>query len=512
MNRHFCTYSLPAGIRNPITMSQTKREFLRKTSSYVTAGVLGVGSSLAATGKGFSQSGDKPNSLLIIADDLGYHDLSCQGAKDLKTPNLDRLAADGIRFSAGYVTARQCGPSRAGLLTGMHQSHFGCDDNRQDYGLPSKDIVQVLPEQLKALGYTTGIIGKWHVGFQEDEKRGHSTRPGNNPWERGFDYVLKHQGGMSHFFPYREDGWKWMTDRKREPRLRRKLEHEDKPSYLEDLPKNTYLTDIFSEDATDFIKRHKDGAPWFLYLSYNAPHTPIIAPKDKMDKYAHIKDHKRRVLAAMMDSLDDGVGSVLTALKETDQRKRTVVWFMSDNGAVALDTPQWNGSRNDPFSGAKGDILEGGLRVPFMVSWPGTIPGDQIVDDPVISLDILPTSLAAAGKSEIDPIHDGNNLLPWFKREAECPNETIFWTWRSNYSAVRSGKLKEIRNGRSVTAIDGTKIPRHNFVDLASNPTELAGEHALKDMEERQMLSRKLDAWLESVRDDARVLTPGLRK
>ncbi len=491
-------------------MNQSRRTFLRDSAVCLAVGVLAVATSRGAARKGFAQSHDRPNVLLILTDDQGYHDLSCQGAEDFATPHIDALAASGVRFTAGYVTAPQCGPSRAGLLTGMHQSRFGCTDNNNDFGLPPADVVQVLPEQLKSLGYTTGMVGKWHVGFLEDEQDGHATRPGHHPWERGFDYVLKHHGGMSHFFPYRDDGWKWMTDRKREPRLRRKLEQEATPTYLEDLPEDTYLTDIFSDDAADFIKRHgDDAAPWFLFLSYNAPHTPIMAPKDKMDKYAHIEDGRRRTLAAMMDSLDDGVGKVLDALQETGQRDNTLVWFLSDNGAVQLDAHNWNGSRNDPFSGAKGDVVEGGIRVPFMVSWPGTIPEGQVVDNPVISLDILPTSLAAAGGPEADPIHDGNNLLPWLKGEAECPNDVLYWTWRRNFNAVRVGDLKEIRNGKPVTAIDGTEIPAHNFVDLASNPAELAGEHALQSAEKRQMLSRKLDAWLQTVREDAQKLTPG---
>ena len=455
-----------------------------------------------------------PNILLIMVDDLGYHDLGCQGVKDFKTPNIDRLAASGVRFTAGYVTAPQCGPSRAGLLTGMHQSRFGCKSNGSDFGIPPKVVVQILPEQLKARGYTTGMIGKWHIGFVENKEEGHSTMPGLHPWERGFDYVLKHHGGMSHFFPYRKDGWKWMTDRKREPRLQQKLENEEAPTYLDGLPKDTYLTDIFSERAADFIKGHTPGAgqggdhPWFLYLAYNAPHGPTMAPKAKVEKYAHIKDHRRRVLAAMMDSLDEGVGRVLKALQESGQNQNTMVWFLSDNGGVAVNGRAWNGSRNDPFSGAKGDIFEGGIRVPFIVSWQGTIPGGRAVDGPVMSLDILPTALAASGQEQVPAIHDGKNLLPWLTGKGKCPNDELYWSWSNRFDAIRKGSLKEIRNGRPVTAIDGTEIPRRNFVDLANNPTELAGKHALQDAEQRKMLSEKLDAWLKSVREDAKRLTP----
>ncbi len=453
-----------------------------------------------------------PNILLIMVDDLGYHDLGCQGVTDFKTPNIDRLAASGVRFTAGYVTAPQCGPSRAGLLTGMHQARFGCSDNNMDKGIPPKDVVQILPEQLKGRGYVTGLIGKWHIGFLSDERSGHATRPGHHPWERGFDYAFIHHGGMSHFFPYSREGRKWMTDRKREPRLQEKLEDATTPTYVDDLPEETYLTDIFSERASDFVKRHKGEKPWFLFLAYNAPHVPIMAHKAKLDKYAHIKDPKRQIMAAMMDSLDEGIGRVLTTLKATGQLENTIIWFLSDNGAVDCNTAIWNGSRNTPFSGNKGDVFEGGIRVPFIVSWPGAIPGGKVVDDPVISLDILPTSLVAAGQETVPDIHDGKNLLPWLKGQAKRPNRDLYWSWRNNYNAIRSGNLKEIRNGKPVKAIDGTEIPAHSFVDLSTNPTELAGEHALQSPEKRQMLSEKLDAWLKSIQVDAQTLTPGSEK
>ena len=458
---------------------------------------------LTATFVACAASSERPNVLLILTDDLGYQDLSCQGATDIQTPHIDRLAASGIRFTDGYVTAPQCGPSRAGLLTGMSQSRFGCMDNSNDQGLPSADVVELISEQLKAQGYTTGLIGKWHVGFMESEKEGHATRAGHHPWERGFDYTLKHHGGMSHLFPYRQDGWKWMTSRKREPRLQQKLAGEEAPTYLDGLPKDTYLTDIFSDKAVEFIEVNKDE-PWFLYLSYNAPHTPCSAPKDKLQQFADVEDPKRRMMAAMMSSVDDGVGQVLAALKASGQLENTLVWFLSDNGGPTAK----NGSRNDPFSGLKGDVYEGGIRVPFMLSWPGTLPAGKVMADPVISLDILPTSLAAAGVAQVAEIHEGNNLLPWLTGQGDFPNEVLYWSWRSNNQAIRIGSLKEIRNGRPIPALDGTRIPKHNFVDLATNPTELAGEHSLKSPEKKQLLASRLDAWLEQLEADAKVLTP----
>lgn len=451
-----------------------------------------------------------PNILLILTDDQGYHDLSSQGATDFRTPNIDSIAASGIRFSAGYVTSPQCAPSRAGLISGVSQSRFGFTDNNSHNGLPPPDVVRILPEHLKDVGYTTGVIGKWHIGnlrtnqvfpgARPDDSERFTILPGNHPSERGFDYLLLHDAGMSHYFPYREDGKKWMTDRDREHRLEQMLEHESEISFLDNLPEDTYLTDYFSEQGAAFVRRHKDK-PWFLFLSYNAPHAPMVAREDKLQKYAHIEDRGRRQLVAMMDSLDEGIGEVLDALVETGQVENTMVWFLSDNGAPS----HINHSRNDPFSGVKGNMHEGGIRVPFLVSWPGTITAGQVKDEPVISLDILPTSLAAAG-IEIPDIHDGANILPWLKGECDNPNHELYWTWRSK-SAIRVGTLKETRNGNDVLARDGTVVPGHIFADLAVNPKELPSK-ALESREKKSMLSQKLDHWLKQVQSDQCTLTP----
>lgn len=194
----------------------------------------------------------------------------------------------------------------------------------------------------------------------------------------------------------------------------------------------------------------------------------------------------------------------MAALKGTGQLDNTLVWFLSDNGGPTIK----NGSRNDPFSGLKGDVFEGGIRVPFILSWPQTLPAGKVISDPVISLDILPTSLAAAGVTQVAEIHEGNNLLPWLMGQEAFPNDVLYWSWRSTNQAIRIGTLKEIRNGRPIQALDGTQIPKHNFVDLANNRTELAGEHSLKSPEKQQLLASRLDAWLQQLESDAKVLTP----
>ena len=441
---------------------------------------------------------EKPNILIILADDLGYHDLGCQGVTDFQTPNIDRLAASGIRFTDGYVTAPQCGPSRAGLITGVSQSRFGYLDNYMHRGLPSMERVQTLPEQLRELGYATGIIGKWHIGDLDNKG---TEVPGNKPWDRGFDYTLTIGGGLSHYFPYRPDGIDWMAAAKREHRLQQKLEDETAPQFLDRLPPETYLTDYFSDRAGDFIERHSEE-PWFLYLSHTAPHTPMNAKEELLQKYKGIPDETRRTLAAMMDSLDQGVGDVMRVIEKTGQTRRTLVWFLSDNGGPT----HHNASRNDPFSGKKGDVHEGGIRVPFIASWPGTLPAGHVADDPVISLDILPTSLGAAGEKDVSPVHDGRDLLPWLKGEAPAPEAQLFWSWRSK-SAVRLGDLKETRNENAVKAANGTEVPAHLFSNLRNNPAELPDE-ALESPEQQQMLSKALNQWLQDVVTEQEELMP----
>lgn len=496
--------SSAAGGKNPIMCGsvhilQFKFMMKRLSALFITT-IVSLTSQLSAA------DASRPNILLILADDLGYHDLGCYGVQDYETPNLDRLAASGIRFTDGYVTAPQCGPSRAGLMTGVQQARFGVNDNKDDYGLPTSDVVQLIPEQLKAQGYTTGLVGKWHLGFRyhPDDRSKSGTRPGNGPWERGFDYVFKIFAGSAQYFPYKtpdfraEMGWIKHLQEK---------QIGEAPVYLADLPKETYMTDIFTKRGVDFIKRHQDE-PWFLYLSYTAPHGPMQAKPEKLQKYKHIKDPIRRIFMAMMDSMDEGIGRVLDTLEQTGQLENTVVWFLSDNGGVAIDSKQWNGSRCDPFSGVKGDVYEGGIRVPFIVSWPGTLPAGEVSSTPVSSLDILPTSVAIAGEDTIAPIHDGVNLLPHLLRQADAPERNLYWSWRGNYSAIRVGNLKEVRNGRPVKAIDGSEIPKHNFVDLSTNPEELAGEHTLQSPEQKEMLAKRLDAWLKSVQADAKRLRP----
>lgn len=437
----------------------------------------------------------RPNVLLIYVDDLGYHDLGCQGATDLDTPNIDGLAASGVRFTSGYVTAPQCGPSRAGLITGMNQARFRYNDNKGNRGLPPASKVPTIAEYMKESGYQTGVIGKWHIGDDEEKGWDWQYLPHCAPWERGFDFISIHSGGMTHGQPYSPAGIEWMERGNRPYWLLERPDASREPQANKTLPASTHLVEYFSTKASAFI-HSRAGSPWFLYLNYNQPHTPLTPLPASVKRYAHIEDEMRRKFAATMFELDRGIGEVIKALEESGQRENTLVWFVSDNGGPTTK----NGSRNHPYRGVKGDIYEGGIRVPFIASWPGVIEPGQSSDAIVSTLDLLPTSAALAG-AELRAAHEGVDLMPWLSGERkDATRPAIYWSWRGNVAAIRVGMLKEIRNGKGVRA--DPKLPNHLSVDFASNPTE-DPQHPLESFGKAQLLSSELDAWLQQLRKDA---------
>ncbi len=381
----------------------------------------------------------KPNIIVILADDLGYADLGCQGSKEVKTPHIDSIAAQGVRFTAGYVTAPQCCPSRAGLLPGRYQNRFGFETNDRKAELPRSELT--IGDYMKAAGYVTGMIGKWHLGHSEPMR----------PYNRGFDETFWHPHGGT-LFPDKKTGF-----------LRNLYRGPDPVQVAE------YSTDAFGREAVEFIDRHQ-REPFFLYLAFVPPHWPMEAKPEHLAQYAHVRDLHRRTMLAMMASLDENVGRVLAKVRETGLEKNTLIFFLSDNGGptgkprATPDAPfQYgqNTSRNDPCRGVKGDLLEGGIRVPFLVQWKGHIPAGRTLDHPVISMDILPTALAVSG---IKPGQyarkraslDGVNLLPYLKGESQDPpHETLFWRFRFPPAqpalhrwAIRQGDWKLVKNGR----------------------------------------------------------------
>lgn len=354
-----------------------------------------------------------PNIIIILADDAGYADFGFMGS-DLPTPHIDRLAASGVVFTDAHITATVCSPSRAGLITGRYQQRFGHEANIPPPGSGMDPSEMTLGDVLKAAGYATGIIGKWHLGSSEPY----------HPNNRGFDEFWGFLGGSrSYFFDESRDDL---------PGQAKEILHNQTHVDFEG-----YLTDEFSLQSVRFIEEHKEE-PFFLFLSYNAVHTPMHAAETDLVKF---RDHPRAKLAAMNWAMDRGVGLVLDKLVTEGLRKKTLIFFLSDNGGATN-----NNSSNYPLKGFKGNKFEGGHRTAFILSWPENITGGTKYDGLSSSLDIFATSLAVAGLEESPgkPL-DGVNLIPHLRGEDDSePHQTLFWR-KEKMAAVREGKYKLIR-------------------------------------------------------------------
>jgi arylsulfatase A-like enzyme len=377
---------------------------------------------------GTFETSDRPNIVVIVADDLGYADLGVQGCKDVPTPNIDSIAKNGVRFTNGYVSCPVCSPTRAGLQTGRYQQRFGHEFNPgsnppANFGLPITETT--IADRLKRAGYATGLVGKWHLGFA----------PEYHPMKRGYDEFFGFLGGAHSYFFKEPQPANNAILRGTEP-----------------VTEETYLTDAFAREAVSFIKRHA-GHPFFLMLCFNAIHTPMQATEKYLRRFSHISDSKRRTMAAMLSAMDDAVEDVLNALRSANIYEDTLIFFISDNGGPTAA----NASRNDPLRGFKGQVLEGGIRVPFLMQWKKRIPAGKTYHFPVIALDIYPTCLAAAG---INPNVGGNkpldgvDLLPYVagKKSGE-PHRWLFWRY-GNQSAVRNGRWKLVRMADSTQLYD----------------------------------------------------------
>ncbi|EMI18485.1 N-acetyl-galactosamine-6-sulfate sulfatase (GALNS) [Rhodopirellula maiorica SM1] len=367
----------------------------------------------------------KPNVIVIFTDDHGYADLSCQGVfDDVKTPHLDALAAGGVRMTDGYCTAPQCVPSRGGLISGQYQTKWGLESNPQFQDakvLKRFAALETIPERLKQAGYVTGMAGKWHLGPNQ----------ANAIAVHGFDKVFhKNSNGPGH----------WNMN----------LAGEDVAP--EPQRGDGYHIDLISEFACTFIDRFRDK-PFFFYLACRAPHVPLDAPQKYLDRFPGQMPERRRQALAMLSAVDDGVGQIMATLRKHELDDDTLIFVIGDNGAPLkihkLDAPGggpgWDGSLNDPLNGEKGMLTEGGIRVPFVVHWKGTIPGGQVYSHPVISLDVGATACALAGLPD-DPMLDGVNLLPYLTgAKKDAPHDVLYWRWLGQ-SAIRKGKWKYLRS------------------------------------------------------------------
>lgn len=358
-------------------------------------------------------SATRPNIILILADDLGYADLGVQGCKDVPTPNIDSIAKNGVRFTNGYVTCPTCSPSRAGLLTARYQQRFGHEFNpkrtdvQPQFGLPLSE--KTMADRLKTVGYATAAFGKWHLGY----------KPEMHPLRRGFDEFFGFLGGMHSYVDANDDPQNPI------------LSGQDKLTTI------GYTTDELGQHAASFIRAHA-SEPFFVYLAFNAVHTPLAAPQKYLDRFVVISDPKRRVYAAALSAMDDNVGTVLKALRDQQLEEKTLLLFISDNGGPTSSTT----SRNDPLRGQKGQVWEGGVRVPFQLQWKSHLPAGIAYKQPVMSFDATATCLAAAGVKMSPKEVDGVDLVPFLNGSSKsAPHEALYWRYGSQ-AAVRMGDWK----------------------------------------------------------------------
>ncbi len=430
---------------------------------------------------------EKPNILVIFTDDQGYADIGAQGmVSDIKTPNLDKLAQNGVRMTSGYITAPQCAPSRAGLMTGRYQQRFGVDHNGT-IPVPLEEVL--IPERMSEAGYVTGMTGKWHLQplhvhpewikehipeIKDKERYGPRDIPVENkmpyfPHARGFQEV--YYGSMYRVLANydlcgNDLDLQWMDE-------------------------DGYRLDNQTEAAVTFIERNHDQ-PFFFYLPYFAPHVPLEATEKYLGRFPGDMPERRRYCLAMMAAIDDGLGRIVETLKNYGIYENTLIFFISDNGApLKIDKKDipltfkggaWDGSLNDPWVGEKGMISEGGIRVPFIMSWPAVLPKGLVYDRPVISLDMAATAMEAAGKTKPGTL-DGTNLIPYLtgKKKGD-PHEALFWRFWDQ-SAVRMGDWKFLKAGK-----------REYLFNLASEEHEtrnLIGDYP----EKAAGMKKRLEAW-----------------
>jgi arylsulfatase A-like enzyme len=434
----------------------------------------------AATAPALAADPKKPNVVLIVADDLGYADLGCYGCRDIKTPHIDRLAKQGVRFTRFYSNGTECTPTRAALLTGRYQQRVGgleCaiglggvgryDDairlaKAGELGLPADGT---LPKLLKCAGYATALFGKWHLGY--DDKF--------SPNRHGFDEAFYSLGGGMDYFRHTEGP----------PDNAPVLRLDGKP-----VKRPGYFTDLVADAAVEFVRKERDK-PFFLYVPFTAPHAPYQGPKDERVE-TPVWDQRKgppEVYAAMVGRMDEAVGRLLAALDERKLANDTLVIFTSDNGGTQSARPV-------PLRGFKGSTFEGGIRVPCVARWPGVLPAGAESDLPALTFDLTASILRAAGVEPAkDRPLDGIDVLKVVAERQPAPKRALFWRGRrgeQTWCAVRDGSLKYVvRRNRDWT--------EEYLFDLARDPGEKEDLLA-KRADDTARLKRLLAAWERDVR------------
>lgn len=437
----------------------------------------------------------KPNIILFLIDDLGWRDLGCQGSTYYQTPNIDRLAKEGVRFTDAYAACAVCSPTRAALLTGKYPARLLLTDwlpsgrwdpkaklreGRFVRGLPLEEVT--LAEVLRDGGYRTASIGKWHLG----------SEPFSLPEHHGFDVNIAgnaHGAPGSYFFPYAGD-WSIPTTGQRATW-----------NVLPDGKPGEYLTDRLTDEAVKFIRDTRDK-PFFLYFPHYGVHTPLQAKADMIAKYERIPEAQRQGkpdYAAMVESVDESVGRVLATLKELHLDENTVIIFTSDNCGF------YNATSNAPLRANKGAYYEGGIRVPLIIKWPGVAKPGSVVSEPVTSTDLYPTCLAAVGQPLRPHQHmDGLNLQSVLTGEGSLPGRSLFWHYPHYNEHPSSVPSSVIRKGawKLIETFDPEGIELYKLSDDLGETKNLAATQTTKVDE----LRRELEAWRKEV--GAEVMKP----
>ena len=413
---------------------------------------------------------EKPNIIVIMADDLGYADLGSYGCKDIPTPHLDKLAKEGVRFTSGYVTWPMCGPSRAGFLTGRNQSTFGYYQNVSapfdpNQGLPKMETIGSL---LQKQGYVTGGVGKWHMGTTDDQ----------HPNSMGFDDWFGFLGGGLMYFPLDHPSYKGRFMPIKKPINMKYLQH-TMPVIHNRKPVEwkQYLTRELTDAGMAFLERNK-SKPFFLFMSYNAPHLDLEAPQEtiakfpeeKMTKVPGVTPKTRSIYAAMVYEMDQGIGKLLAKVDELGLAKNTVVWFLSDNGGMRKT------SDNRPLKGSKGIAYEGGLRVPMIVKWPGKTPVGAVMTEAVTSLDIGATSIAMAGGDPQKSGLHGKDIRSYMTGASKkAPHDVLYW-----HTATKMLPAGVIREGDFKLMIKNGKVELYNLREDLSETKNIAASYPEK--------------------------------
>ena len=430
----------------------------------------------------------QPNFIIFLTDDQGYGDLSCMGATDFRTPNLDRMAAGGVRFTNWYSNSPVCSPSRAALLTGRYPGNAGVRSilagHRTATGLPTD--VPTISNALQGLGYYTAMSGKWHLGLAE------GSRPENHGFDDWFGFMAGCIDFYSHIFY-------WQMNKGGRAQL-----HDLWENGIEIYRDGEYFTELITEYTIKYVRRAiEQNKPFFLYVPYNAPHYPMHAPAKYVERFPNLS-WDRQIMAAMLSAVDDSVGEILNELERQGILDNTFTYFQSDNGP-SREIRNWLDGTPDPYYGGsagklkghKFSLYEGGIRSPGIMSWPDKITAEQVIDQPGAAMDVFPTFLSAAGGDLDDYQLDGKNAMPMLTEGRPSPHDFIFWEMNQQ-TAVRRGKWKLVLNGQLVEG-----APTEDDVHLADLETDMGETDNWKDRhpELTAELTQLAQTWRQGIED-----------